>query len=128
MENKIMIANTYIRLQVTIRYLNINSSHGTDKRSDIPELVRVHLRVEGKVQGVYFRNNLKLTAIENKVKGWVRNLREGSVEAMLEGDRNDVEKVFKWSQVGPANAIVVSVTKTEESYKGDFSSFEIIDT
>lgn len=121
-----MIANTYIGLQVTIRYLNINSSHGADKRSDISELVRIHLRVEGKVQGVYFRNNLKLTAIDNKVKGWVRNLREGSVEAMLEGNRSDVEKVIKWSQVGPRNAIVGNVTTTEESYKGDFSSFEII--
>jgi acylphosphatase len=107
--------------------LNFNSSHGIDKGSNRSELVRVHLRIEGKVQGVYFRNNLKLTARENKVKGWVRNLREGSVDALLEGNRGDVEKVIKWSHRGPANAVVARVMVTEGSYKGDFSSFEIID-
>jgi acylphosphatase len=108
--------------------LKSRSSHGIDERSDISKLVRVHLRIEGKVQGVYFRNNMKLIAAENNVKGWVRNLREGSVEAVLEGKKSDLQEVVKWSHKGPTNAVVINVTVKEELYKGDFSSFEISDT
>lgn len=82
----------------------------------------------GKVQGVYFRNNMKLIASENNVKGWVHNLSEGSVEAVLEGKKGDVDEVIKWSFRGPSDAIVANVTVKEESYKGDFSSFEITHT
>jgi acylphosphatase len=79
----------------------------------------------GKVQGVYFRNNMKLIASENNVKGWVRNLSQGSVEAVLEGKKGDVDEVIKWSFRGPSDAIVANVTVKKESYNGDFSSFEI---
>jgi acylphosphatase len=71
---------------------------------------------------------MKLIAAENNVKGWVRNLREGSVEAVLEGKKGDVQRVVKWSHRGPANAVVINVTIKEELYKGDFSSFEISNT
>jgi acylphosphatase len=71
---------------------------------------------------------MKLIAAENNVKGWVRNLREGSVEAVLEGKKGDVQQVVKWSHRGPANAVVINVTINEELYKGDFSSFEISNT
>jgi acylphosphatase len=107
--------------------LEFSTSHSVDERSNTSDLVRVHLRIVGKVQGVYFRNNMKLIAAENNVKGWVRNLREGSVEAILEGKKSDVHKVIKWSHSGPTNAVVAKVTLKEELYNGDFSSFEIID-
>ena len=108
--------------------MEFSTSHGIDERPNISKLVRVHLRIVGKVQGVYFRNNMKLTAAENNVKGWVRNLREGSVEAVLEGKKSDVQKVIKWCHRGPINAVVANVTVKEELYKGDFYSFEITDT
>ena len=105
-----------------------SSSHGNDEISDTSMLVRLHLRIEGKVQGVYFRNNMKLIAAENNVKGWVRNLREGSVEAVLEGKKGDVQQIIEWAHRGPTNAVVTNVTIKEELYKGDFSSFEISNT
>jgi len=87
---------------------------------------RVHLFVKGKVQGVYFRQGMKDIAEKKNVTGWVRNLPDKKVEAVLEGNDIDIDTVVEWSHTGPINAIVESVKNTIEEYKGEFSNFEII--
>ena len=57
---------------------------------------RVHLLVSGKVQGVFFRQALKVVAKKNNVLGWVRNLKDGCVEAIIEGDNKSINSVIEW--------------------------------
>ncbi len=88
--------------------------------------VRAHLIVKGLVQGVFFRANMRRVAMENNVKGWVRNLPDGeTVEAVLEGDRDAVERVICWSLRGPPLAEVREVQVRFEEYKGEFETFTI---
>ncbi len=86
---------------------------------------RVHIFVKGRVQGVYFRQGMKDIAEKKNVTGWVRNLQDKRVEAVLEGKDTDVNSVIEWSQTGPPNAIVDDVEIINENYKGEFSKFEI---
>ena len=86
---------------------------------------RVHIFVKGKVQGVYFRQGMKDIAEKKNVTGWVRNLQDKRVEAVLEGKDKDVNSVIEWSQKGSPNAIVDDVEIINENYKGEFSKFEI---
>jgi len=86
---------------------------------------RVHIFVKGRVQGVYFRQGMKDIAEKKHVTGWVRNLQDKRVEAVLEGKDKDVNSVIEWSQMGPPNAIVDDVEIINENYKGEFSKFEI---
>jgi acylphosphatase len=87
---------------------------------------RVHIFVKGKVQGVFFRQSTKTIAEKNNVTGWVRNLKDGRVEAMLEGKDVDVSEVVEWSHRGPTNAIVEDLQIINENYKGEFSNFDIL--
>ena len=86
---------------------------------------RVHIFVKGRVQGVYFRQGMKDISKKKNVTGWVRNLQDKRVEAVLEGKDTDVNSVIEWSQMGPPNAIVDNVEIINENYKGEFSKFEI---
>ncbi len=87
---------------------------------------RVHIFVQGKVQGVYFRQGMKDIAEKKNVTGWVRNLQDKRVEAVLEGKDTDVNSIIKWSHMGPPNAIVDYVEIMNENYIGKFSKFEIL--
>lgn len=87
---------------------------------------RVHIFVKGKVQGVYFRQGMKDIAEKKNVTGWVKNLHDKRVEAVLEGKYADVNSVIKWSHTGPPNAIVDYVEIINENYKDEFSKFEIL--
>ena len=89
------------------------------------ERVRAHLIIEGLVQGVYFRANTKRVAEEHGVRGWVRNRPDGTVEAVLEGEKEDVEKVIAWCHRGPWGARVDRVDVEWEEYKGEFRDFSI---
>ncbi len=90
------------------------------------ELVRAHLIVRGIVQGVFFRANMKRVAEQHNVKGWVRNLPDGySVEAVLEGRREDVERVICWSLRGPPHARVEEARVEFQEYRGEFNDFRI---
>ncbi|MFL6308818.1 MAG: acylphosphatase [Nitrososphaera sp.] len=86
---------------------------------------RAHVFIRGKVQGVYFRQNTKQVATKHKVNGWVRNLLDGRVEAIFEGDSIDVNKVIEWCHVGPPNSIVDDVEVRLEKYNDEFASFTI---
>lgn len=81
--------------------------------------------ISGKVQGVCYRIYLKKKAEENKVVGWVRNLRDGRVEAVLEGEDCDVEEVLKWCRRGPPAAKVEEVEVLSEPSSEKLSGFSI---
>ena len=87
---------------------------------------RVHIFVKGKVQGVYFRQGMKDIAEKKNVTGWVRNLQDKRVEAVLEGKDIDINSVIEWSYMGPPDAIVDDVEIINENYMGKFSKFEIL--
>ena len=86
---------------------------------------RVRLFVRGKVQGVFFRQALKVMAIKNNVTGWVRNSEDGRVEALLDGNIDDVNAVIEWAHDGPANSRVDYVDIKNEDFKDEFTDFEV---
>ena len=88
--------------------------------------LRVHLLVSGKVQGVFFRQALKVIAKKNNVLGWVRNLKDGRVEAILEGDTKSVNSVIEWTRIGPANSRVDDIEVSNEEFKNEFSTFDVL--
>ncbi|MGI0029162.1 MAG: acylphosphatase [Nitrososphaera sp.] len=87
--------------------------------------IRAHAFVSGKVQGVYYRQNTREAAIRHGATGWVRNLPDGRVEAVIEGDEAIVGKVIDWCRVGPPKAHVKDVEVKYEKYTGEFSDFTI---
>ena len=87
---------------------------------------RVHVLVSGKVQGVFFRQALKVIARKNNVFGWVRNLTDKRVEAILEGDSKSVNMVIEWTRIGSANSRVDNIEVSNEEFKNEFSTFEVL--
>ena len=73
--------------------------------------VTLHLRITGRVQGVGYRDALRAEALDKDVAGWVRNRRDGSVEAVLQGDPEAVEAVIRWARRGPPMARVAAVVE-----------------
>ena len=89
------------------------------------EKARARVVVEGRVQGVYFRAHTQDMAFTLGLTGWVRNQRDGTVEAVFEGDRDKVEQMIEWCRRGPIHAKVTQVHPTWEEYSGEFSDFSI---
>ena len=87
---------------------------------------RVRLLVSGKVQGVFFRQALKVVAKKNNVSGWVRNLKDRRVEAILEGDSKSINLVIEWASIGPANSRVDDIEINNEEFKNESSMFEVL--
>ena len=87
---------------------------------------RVRLFVKGKVQGVFFRQALKVMAKKHNLSGWVKNLKNGRVETLLEGEDMDVSTVVEWCHAGPANARVEDIEIRNEKFKGEFSKFDVL--
>jgi len=89
------------------------------------DFLRAHAIIYGRVQGVFFRASTREEAQRIGVGGWVRNLSDGSVEALFEGETLKVEAVLGWCHKGPSGARVSSVDISYEPYKGEFKRFEI---
>lgn len=87
--------------------------------------VRAHVFISGRVQGVFFRYETRLRAIRNNVTGWVRNLPDGRVEAVFEGEREKVEAMIDFCHRGPPGAIVRKVEVKWEEPTGEFKGFHI---
>jgi len=87
--------------------------------------IRAHLIISGKVQGVYFRKYTQEISIKNTVSGWVRNLKNGDVECILEGLPSNVEKVIEWCHIGPKNSRVDKIDINYETHTGEFQGFKI---
>lgn len=86
---------------------------------------RVHVFVRGRVQGVFFRDATSEEAARHQVTGWVKNLPDGRVEAVFEGDAEDVEALIAFCRRGPQAAKVTGVEVVEETYSGDFTRFSV---
>lgn len=87
---------------------------------------RVRVFVKGKVQGVFFRQALKVKAKQNGILGWVKNLTDGRVEAVLEGDIENVNTLVEWCHAGPANSRVEDVEIRNEKFTNEFSNFDVL--
>ena len=87
--------------------------------------VRVRLIVEGRVQGVWFRDSTRREALSLGVFGWVRNRPDGTVEVQVEGPEDGVRRLTEWCQQGPPAAKVTRVREKAEEWKGEFTSFDI---
>ena len=92
--------------------------------------VTLHLRVSGRVQGVGYRHALRGEALARGVAGWVRNCRDGSVEAVLQGEPKDVQGVVDWAGRGPPAARVVKVATqaAQGALDRPYSGFEQLPT
>jgi acylphosphatase len=88
--------------------------------------IRVRLIIEGRVQGVWFRESTRREAVSLGVKGWARNNPDRTVEVVAEGPEDAVRKLVSWCHHGPPAAKVTRVQETEESWQGEFDSFEVI--
>ncbi len=86
---------------------------------------RVHLWIRGYVQGVGFRHHARQQAMLRGLTGWVKNLPDGQVEIVAEGDEKSLEDLVDWSRRGPEMAEVESVDVQWEPYRGEFRRFGI---
>ncbi|MFH1818729.1 MAG: acylphosphatase [Pseudomonadota bacterium] len=80
-----------------------------------------HLRIHGRVQGVWFRESMRIEAERLNVAGWVRNQADGSVEAVVQGSVEAVAALIEWARSGPPQARVDRVEVNEA--QGQFSGF-----
>ena len=86
---------------------------------------RVHVYISGRVQGVFFRAETQRAAQGFNITGWVRNLADGRVEADLEGEDKNVDKMIAWCHKGPPAARIEEVLTKEEPFIGEFRDFSI---
>ncbi|AAZ10238.1 acylphosphatase, putative [Trypanosoma equiperdum] len=91
-------------------------------------IVRCHVFVRGRVQGVFFRKHTQKAAEEFGVRGWVRNLPDGRVELMAEGPKQQVANLVKWCNEGSPKSRVEGVDSTTEAegIEYSFDTFEIL--
>ncbi len=86
---------------------------------------RAHVLVSGYVQGVYFRAFVRDHAQRLGVNGWVRNLWDGQVEAVMEGDKEKMERLIVLCRQGPRGARVTGIEVSWEEFQGEFSNFAV---
>lgn len=82
----------------------------------------LHLQIQGRVQGVWFRESMRREAERLGVVGWVRNRPDGSVEAVAQGAPDAVDALVKWARIGPPQARVERILETET--EGHYRVFE----
>lgn len=87
--------------------------------------IGIHIFMEGKVQGVSFRSHTQKVALKHYVTGWVKNLSDGRVEAVFEGDEENLGKVITWCLSGPERAVVQHVVIVREPFQDEFDQFSI---
>lgn len=90
------------------------------------QTVRRHLLISGVVQGVFYRLSTQQKARNLGLRGWVRNLSDGRVEALAIGAPAEVEALIEWCQNGPDRARVENVEVTEPEDRADYSDFEVL--
>ena len=86
---------------------------------------RAHILVSGRVQGVFYRDHTRRWASSLGLSGWVRNLADGRVEVLVEGEKKDIENLMGNLKEGPPLSWVENVAAEWEEYKGEFSDFRI---
>ena len=86
---------------------------------------RAHVIISGRVQGVFFRVNTQRAAERCGVAGWVKNLPDGTVEAVFEGDSQHVDAALEWCRAGDPPSRVDHVNLSWEPFTGEFGRFDI---
>jgi acylphosphatase len=86
---------------------------------------RVHVYISGRVQGVFFRAETQRAAISLHLTGWVRNMEDGRVEAVFEGEDRNIDQMLAWCHTGPRQARVDQVIIEEEPFAADYPNFKI---
>lgn len=86
---------------------------------------RAHALISGRVQGVSFRYFTYHEALKHGLHGWVRNMRDGRVEALFEGERSGIEKVLEWCKAGPPAASVDQVEVEWQQPAGSLDGFNV---
>jgi acylphosphatase len=89
------------------------------------ELARAQVFISGRVQGVFYRARTRDQALARGLTGWVRNLPDGRVAAVFEGDREQIEAVLAWCRTGPSYAAVDEVHIDWQPHRGEFADFSI---
>lgn len=87
--------------------------------------IRRRVIVDGRVQGVFFREGTRRMAGEHDVAGWVRNLPDGRVEAVFEGEPEAVETAVTWTRRGPERAVVTAVEEIADDAPEGLTRFEV---
>jgi acylphosphatase len=87
--------------------------------------IRAHVFVSGRVQGVFFRDHTQRWASSLSLTGWVRNLYDGRVETVMEGEKEIIEGLIAKLKQGPPMADVTNVEISWEDFKGEFDGFRI---
>lgn len=87
---------------------------------------RVHVLLTGRVQGVFFRESARQEAADLGVKGWIRNMPDGRVEGVFEGDDARVDALVQWCRDGPDRAAVEDVAVEEEPAMDSFEEFQVV--
>jgi acylphosphatase len=87
--------------------------------------IRAHIFIEGRVQGVFFRARATERAVRLGVRGWIRNLPNGKVEGVFEGEEENVNALLDFCKVGPSSAEVEKVDVEKSTYTGAFEDFRI---
>ena len=85
----------------------------------------IHLEISGEVQGVFFRATAKEVAKRHKISGWIKNTFDDKVEALITGEKENIEKFISWCKHGPKKANVENVIITDADLQF-FSGFEVI--
>jgi len=86
---------------------------------------RAHLYIQGRVQGVFFRGYTREHAQDLGLSGWVKNLRDGRVEALFEGEKTLIEKAITACNIGPPGSRVTGIDIQWEAFVGDQEGFHI---
>lgn len=89
------------------------------------EVKRAHVFISGRVQGVYFRDSTRAEALARGVTGWVRNLPDGRVEGVFEGDCRAVDGLVSWCRQGPPGAFVTHLEVQLETPSGEYSTLRV---
>ena len=87
--------------------------------------VQYHAIVHGRVQGVFFRAETAKAAGKFNITGWVRNLTDGSVETVIEGEETNVQQMIQWIETGPPLASVADVQWEKNLSPSGFTDFTI---
>ncbi len=88
-------------------------------------MIRAHLYIRGQVQNVGFRSSTRRKALQLGLRGWVRNLYDGRVEVVAEGQEEKVDELIEWCRRGPLTAHVSGVEVIREEPTGEFGTFGV---
>lgn len=91
----------------------------------MPEKTRVHIFVSGKVQGVFFREKTRRLAEALGLTGWARNLPDGRVEIIAEGEKEKIEEILEFARRGSKMAKVDGIEVEWQEFRGEFKNFDI---